>query len=254
MMPSLTIVRQHRRGTFVGLIIAVGVLVAAGGCTAAPAGLTPDTGAAAVVDAVVDCSAMPMVNHPLSSVVDWITYDDAKELEELSTVVLTGTIDRIQDGRIYQYAGIPRSTTTVIVVGDVDTHDGTLAAGNDGYVYIEIQAMDVPRTDSGDDVFQAGTEIAAFLAPTAQSYGRIAGGEDVPNENTEWVLGDLDTVDPNAGRPAGQELYTWVSGLQGVALHYPGCDQVLWPYSGNTDKGDLADVLPGGSLLGAYNR
>lgn len=81
------------------------------------------------------------------------------------------------------------------------------------------------------EAIPAGTEVLVYAAD-------VSGPDPSP---------EVTTVNPDAGRPAGQPMYM-VQYVQGFALQAAD-DVVVWPQLRVSLPGTLAQALPGGDLI-----
>ena len=167
---------------------------------------------------------------------DYDPLPSAAALAEQSALVVTGTIERVQEGRVEIIPGnekAPETTTIVLVVRDARATLGALEQGSDGFVYIELPNPGQQEPSAYKDGLYAGSSVVAYLVPAFD-------GEHV--EGT-----DMGIADPKAGRPDGQALYQ-PAGPQALILQH-GSDAVVWPLIGEKRDGKLEDALPGGQLI-----
>ena len=155
------------------------------------------------------------------------------ELADQSSVVLSGVISAVQDGRPDGFdadqSGVPRSIVVVVALPHVTS--GTLPAGSDGNVYVELPSPYSTAPKGYSKAFPVGTPVVLYLDPAANGSG------------TSRVL------NWNAGRPAGQPLFRPVN-PQGFLISLPGTHRFAWALDPHPSvKAALADVLPGGSTL-----
>ena len=171
-----------------------------------------------------------------------VTYDydpvpSPSALAEQSRLVVTGMVDRVQEGRVEIVPGnenAPVGSTMVLVLRDPEAVLGDFSEGSDGFVYVELPA---PPALQDADAYQdgpcTGASVVAYLTPA--SDGAPVEGVDIAIE------------DPQAGRPAGQALYI-PAGPQALILQYDD-EAVVWPLTGEKREGSLADTLPDGTLI-----
>ncbi|CAN5325798.1 hypothetical protein BH09ACT5_BH09ACT5_08340 [soil metagenome] len=167
---------------------------------------------------------------------DYDPLNSPAALAEESTLVVTGTIDRVQEGRVQIYPKnekLPGASTIVLVLRDVTAVQGSLAERSDGFVYIELPNPGGRKPDAYQDGLRAGANVVAYLVP---------GFEGAPTKGV-----DVAVANPKAGRPQGQALYL-PAGPQALALQYEN-EAVVWPLIGEELHGALADTLPGGKLI-----
>lgn len=183
--------------------------------------------------AVTSYSAQECVEQFAGIVYDYDPAPSPAALSEQSQLVVTGTIDRVQEGRLEivpENSSAPGRSTTVLVLRDPHAVLGDLGEGGDGFVYIELSA---PGLDAHPDGPCIGASVVAYLG--AASDGAPAEGVDVA------------IADPEAGRPAGQPLYI-LAGPQALVLQ---CDEetVVWPLIEERREGGLTETLPNGTLI-----
>ena len=157
-------------------------------------------------------------------------------LAERSDLVVTGTIERVQEGRdeiIPANEKAPPYQTIVLVLRDVQAIQGSFEQDNDGYVYIELPNPGQREPSAYEDGLFPGSNVVAYLMPAFD--GVLVEGSDVA------------MADPEAGRPLGQALYQ-PTGPQALILQH-GTDAVVWPLIGEKRDGSLEDALPGGELI-----
>jgi len=157
-------------------------------------------------------------------------------LAELSQLVVTATIDRVQEGRVQIVPGsesAPVGSTMVLVLRDPRAVLGDLSEDSDGFVYVELTAPPMIEADAYQDSPCTGASIVAYLGPAA---------DGAPVEGVDTAV-----AEPSAGRPAGQALYIPV-GPQALILEYDS-ETVVWPLTGEKREGSLADTLPDGTLI-----
>ena len=157
------------------------------------------------------------------------------ELAKLSILVATGTVERVQEGRIQiipespQEAGI---STIVLVLRDVKAVQGNLEEGGDGFIYIELPNPGQREPEAYAEGLRTGARVVSYLYPAS---------DGAPQKDV-----DTGIADPRAGRPDGQPLYI-PSSPQALILQYQG-EAVVWPFTGEIRDGRLEDTVPGGSL------
>ena len=163
---------------------------------------------------------------------DYDPATSAAKLAEWSTLVVTGTVKQIQEGRISGVSTdqIVDARTIVIVIETSKVVAGTAETKGDGLIYVEISSPGGRPATAYARAIPVGTAIAAYLllAPT--------GTDEVnPFQNA------------TAGRPDGVPLYM-PSNPQSliVELQAGGVSLLL---DSDARKGTLTDVLPGGSLV-----
>jgi hypothetical protein len=157
-------------------------------------------------------------------------------LAKRSKLVVTGTIDRVQEGRVEIIPGnenIPGVSTIVLVLRDLKAVAGSVDEDSDGLVYVELQNPGQQDPDAYQDGLREGSSVVAYLLPAFD--GALVVGTDVA------------IADPKAGRPAGQALYM-PAGPQALILQYED-EAVVWPLIGEKRDGRLEDALPGGKLI-----
>lgn len=157
-------------------------------------------------------------------------------LAEQSSLVVTGTIDRVQEGRVQivpENTEAPGISTIVLVLRDPKTVVGSVGEGSDGFVYIELPNPGSQESDAYQGGLRAGSAIVAYLVPAS---------EGAPVEGVDTAI-----TDSKAGRPAGQALYL-PAGPQALILQHEN-EAVVWPLIGEKRDGRLEDTLPGGKLI-----
>ncbi len=158
------------------------------------------------------------------------------ELAKQSRLVVVGTIERVQEGRVEtipQNKSIPGVSTIVLVLRSVTAVAGEVDEGTDGFVYVELPNPGGRGTDAYRNGLRAGSSVVAYLVPA--SDGAPAEGVDVG------------IADPKAGRPDGQALYA-PSGPQAIVLKYEN-NPLVWVLIGEEREGQLEDTLPDGNLI-----
>lgn len=157
-------------------------------------------------------------------------------LAEQSQLVVTGTIDRVQEGRVEivpENDTIPGISTIVLVLRDPKAVMGSVNEVTDGFVYIELPNPGGQQTDAYQKGLRAGSRVVAYLGPAS---------DGAPVEGVDTAI-----AEPEAGRPAGQALYI-PAGPQALILQYEN-SAVVWPLIGEERDGSLEDTLPGGKLI-----
>ncbi|WP_133163926.1 hypothetical protein [Cryobacterium zongtaii] len=160
--------------------------------------------------------------------VDYDPLDSPQELAAVSQVVVEATVVGVQKGR-----SITGLDSTVLVLLPDDVVKGELAAGNDGHVYLELYWAGSSDPSYYAKALPFGAKVVAYMVPAA---------DGAPEEGIDTVVGD-----PKAGRPEGQALFL-PNGPQGLVMQVEGHD-VVWPLLGAHAPGNIADTLPGGSLI-----
>jgi len=160
--------------------------------------------------------------------VDYDPYDSPQDLAAVSQVVVEGTVVGVREGRTI--TGVD-SVVLVLLPGDVVK--GELALGNDGNVYLELYAAGSSDPLHYAKAVPSGAKVVAYMVPA---------GDGAPEGGTDVVVDD-----PKAGRPEGQALFL-PYGPQGLVMQVEGHD-VVWPLLGAHAPGNIADTLPGGSLI-----
>lgn len=167
---------------------------------------------------------------------DYNVVDSTAALAEASTLVITGTLNDVRDGRTETVVGTDDviSTTIILELSDVSPLAGEQESSSDGHVYIEMQR---PGPYSVQEIARAlptGAQVIGYLSPGPE--GGLAAEET-----------DTEIRDPDAGRPDGQPLYVFAS-PQGFALQV-GDHDVVWPLLGATTRGDIAIFAPSESTM-----
>ena len=166
-------------------------------------------------------------------------YDPAPSpaaLAEQSRLVVTGTIDRVQEGRVQTIPTndqAPEISTIVLVLGHAKPVLGSLEQDSDGFVYLELPNPGGREAKEYQDGLRAGAEVVAYLVPAS---------DGAPAENIDSAI-----ADSKAGRPPGQALYL-PAGPQALILKYQD-EALVWPLIGQQLDGRLEDTLPGGKLI-----
>jgi hypothetical protein len=166
---------------------------------------------------------------------DYDPVESPAALAGLSTLVVTGTIDRIQAGRVEAIpAGVntPAASTIVLVLRDVKVELGQLDEGSDGFVYVELPNAGTQKPEAYEDGLPAGSSVVAYLLPAP---------DGAPIEGLDSAI-----ADPKAGRPEGQALYQ-TANPQALIIQHDD-DPVVWPLIGEKRDGQIADTLPDGEL------
>ncbi|MGV8883828.1 MAG: hypothetical protein ACOH19_16900 [Rhodoglobus sp.] len=157
-------------------------------------------------------------------------------LAEKSLLVVTGTIERVQEGRLEivpKNDEEPGVSTIVLVLRDVTAVQGSLEGGNDGFVYIELENPGQLEPQAYVGGLCTGSTVVAYL-------GVAPLGE--PEKGIDRAI-----AEPLAGRPDGQALYRTI-GHQALILQHPG-EPVVWPLTGEQRDGTIEDTLPDGTLI-----
>lgn len=159
------------------------------------------------------------------------------ELAAESDLVAIGRFVRFQSGRTAETTNGSdgfQSTSTVMVLRDVHVVQGQLPSSTDGLLYVETSL-------GGEDGIP--TDAAAALPAESEVlvYTRTA-WDGAKSRSYDSYL-----VNPDAGRPLGQPLYT-VVGVQGLAIQAAG-DVVVWPQLDRALPGTLKEASPSGSLI-----
>jgi len=157
-------------------------------------------------------------------------------LAKQSLFVVTGTIDRVQEGRnqiVPKNENAPGISTIVLVLRDPKFVTGDSQQGNDGFVYIELPNPGQQDSDAYRDGLRAGSAVVAYLVPAA---------DGAPSEGVDTAI-----ADPKAGRPSGQDLFQ-PAGPQALVLQFED-EAVVWPLIGEKRDGRIEDTLPDGDLI-----
>jgi hypothetical protein len=137
----------------------------------------------------------------------------------VSSVVVTGTVAGIREGRTDANA-----LGSIVMVVDIErVVQGAVPKGNDGRAYVELPAMGHPHPSDYVKALPDGAVVVAYLLPAPNSH-------------------------PPAGLPDGQASFV-PAGQQGFALKV-GDHDIVWPLTGAREPGDIAETLPGGTLVG----
>lgn len=190
----------------------------------------------AVDDSVPPYSVQDSVDVFAGVEYDYDPLETTTALAEQSLLVVVGTIDRVQEGRIQI---VPANTsaseisTIVLVLRDARAVSGSLDERNDGFVYVELPNPGGQESEAYQDGLRAGSRIVAYLVGAA-------GGEPLDGIDTA-------ILDPDAGRPDGQRLYL-PAGPQALILQHEK-DEVVWPLIGEQRVGAIEETLPGGDLI-----
>ncbi|MET3770154.1 hypothetical protein ABIB15_002861 [Marisediminicola sp. UYEF4] len=167
---------------------------------------------------------------------DYDPVDSPSALEEQSQLVVTGTIERVQEGRVQIVPAnekIPGVSTIVLVLRDPMVVSGSVEENSDGFVYVELPNPGGQETDAYQDGLRAGSSVVAYLDPAS---------DGAPVEGVDTAI-----ADSKAGRPAGQALYL-PAGPQALILQYEN-NAVVWPLIGQERDGEIKETLPGGNLI-----
>ncbi|MBG6059409.1 hypothetical protein RCH16_002632 [Cryobacterium sp. MP_M5] len=181
-------------------------------------------------------SAQQSVEQFAGIVFDYDPLASPAALAEQSRLVVTGTIDRVQEGRVEivpKNENIPGISTIVLVLRDPKAVVGSVDERTDGLVYVELPNPGGHDPDAYQDGLREGSSVVAYLVPAS---------DGVPVEGVDTAI-----ADPKAGRPAGQALYL-PAGPQALILQYEN-EAVVWPLIGEARDGRLEDTLPGGKLI-----
>lgn len=112
------------------------------------------------------------------------------ELAAWSEVVVDGTIERFQDGRIWGETRESAAYTVVMVVKVTNVYKGSLPRGSNGRVYVEFLSGGRVRADAYDKAAPRDANVLLYLIP-------------------DWkeTPGNPPLLNPTAGRPKGQPLW-----------------------------------------------
>jgi hypothetical protein len=181
-------------------------------------------------------SAQQSVEEFVGISYDYDPVSSPDALAALSSLVVTGTINRVQEGRRQAFPSsedVPGVSTIVLVLRDVEVAVGTLEEGSDGFVYIELPNPGGQKPEAYRDGLRAGSGVVAYLLPAP---------DGTPIEGVDSVI-----TDPDSGRPDGQPLYL-TANPQALILQHDG-DAIVWPMIGKKQHGRIEDTLPGGNLI-----
>lgn len=217
--------------TQVAVPILLGLAVALSGCaqTEATASSAPE---GAVSSKAPDA---PDVLNLFGIHGDYDEVHSAKELAEMSEIVIEGTLESIEDGPIVGYSEDKLSDIPVAVlsVGEVQVRQGELPPESDGNVYIVMVAP-------------GGSEALRPALPPGTRVGLY--GFRIKNEKSD---GDIPMINAEAGRPPGQPIYNAYH-PQGLVLEVDGT--LYWPLAQVSEKGSLEDAMLDGTLVGSQRR
>ncbi len=167
---------------------------------------------------------------------DYNVAESPKELAQNAELVLQGEVVAVQKGREQQSAagGVP-TKTIVVVIRPTEVAQGTMSSSSDGYAYIELLSPGGQGADVYEKVLPANTSVVAYL--------------QLAWDGAQGEIDEIRLVEPNAGRPAGQELYMLIS-PQGFAVQYAQSKEIVWPLGDDVQIGAIEDTLPSGSIVG----
>lgn len=148
---------------------------------------------------------------------DWLPTTDA--LASVSGLVVKGTVAGIREGRTDTNA----LGSIVVVVKIENVVQGALPQGNEGRVYVELPVAGHPHPSDYAKALPDGAVVVAYLLLASNSH-------------------------PPAGLPEGQASFV-PAGQQGFALQV-GDHDIVWPLTGAREPGEIAETLPGGTLVG----
>jgi hypothetical protein len=215
------------RSLVLSLVMATTLSACAGGEPAVPDISEGDAASYSVRDSVELFAGLDHDYDPVPS---------PAALAERSAVVVTGTIERVQEGRdevIPANEKAPPYQTIVLVLRDAEAVVGSLEDDGDDFVYVELPNPGQREPTAYEDGLFPGSNVVAYLMQAFD--GVLVEGSDVA------------MADPAAGRPPGQALYQ-PTGPQALILQH-GTDAVVWPLIGEKREGKLEDALPGGQLI-----
>jgi hypothetical protein len=222
--------RSDKRSTMGVVTIAIILAMALSGCA------RDETVAPTVTAAALEPYAAEETANEFSGIAyDYDPVESPAALADLSSLIVTGTIDRVQEGRVRTFpasedlAGI---STIVLVLRDVKVERGQLEEGNDGFVYVELPNPGGQKPEAYQDGLRADSSVVAYLLPAP---------DGAPIEGVDSVI-----ADSKAGRPDGQALYQ-TANPQAFILQYND-DAVVWPLIGEQKEGHIEDALPAGKL------
>jgi hypothetical protein len=163
---------------------------------------------------------------------DYDPFDSTTALAKVSTVVVSGTVKRIQDGRI---AGRPTDVisnihTIVIVIETSKIAHGKADAKGNGLVYVEVPSPGSRPASEYAEAIPVGTAIVAYLMQAPSGADEIS-----PFQN------------PASGRPTGVTLYMPTNPQSLLIELQAGGVSLLLEHDAH--EGKLADALPGGVLI-----
>lgn len=121
---------------------------------------------------------------------DYEPANSPKQLAEWSELVVSGTIEKVSDGRVYNADDMGGAPTISIQVKVTDIRKGTLPDGADGRVHVEFYATYGRKAAEYDRVAPRDVEVLLYL-----NRSPVAGTK--PHR----------IQDPGRGRPSGQPLW-----------------------------------------------
>ena len=188
------------------------LVVLAAGCTSS------DHSHAADMDAFVGLICC-------GSNIDYAPHASPHDLAASSDLIVDGTVDRVQEGRLW---GDERESAlrTVVLVVQVDTvYKGTVPHGADGRVYVELTAIQDTPAQAYDRVAPRDARVLVYLV-----------------HDPKAAPGNPPFVDADAGRPSGHPL--WEAAPQGLVVATAD-GSVVYANGFPSARGtDLSDFLP----------
>lgn len=224
--------RTAKRSTLTALVGSMILATTISACAADTTTRIPE----ATAEAQSTYSAQQSVEQFRGIEFDYDPAPSPSALADQSGLVVTGTIERVQEGRVEIVPKSPKEpgiSTIVLVVRESKAVLGSLPEGNDGLVYVELPNPGQQEAEAYEGGLRAGSRVVVYLVPA---------GDGKPREDVDVAI-----ADPDAGRPAGQALFI-TSGPQGLILQYENAP-VVWPLIGEQRDGSLEDTLPGGELI-----
>ena len=167
---------------------------------------------------------------------DYEPYASTDAMAKYATLIVLGTVERVQAGRTFYVPAspdLPGDDRIVLVLTDVHAQEGGAPVGPDEKIYVELAQPSSSDPAANEKAFPEGSTVVAYL---------VAAGEGGIDANIDVAI-----KNPAGGRPAGQPLFQ-PSGPQGLVLQTSDGD-VVWPLTGATAEGEITDALPGGALI-----
>lgn len=225
----------------VSLLLAT-ILMAGCASTPDPAS-SPAEPTQSAMPSIAELAAAPGVTNIVNTVggtatVDYDALPTTESMAELSTVVVTGTLEEIQPGPTF---GIEEDDfsdirSVALKLGNVEVLHGELVTPNDGYFYVGL-IDPLGEILANPDVIPRGSKIVSYSFPSK--------GEESP------LL-----FNASDGRPEGEVLYG-TAHPQGFAIEVDVPDGssgsstvVVWPFTGAVEAGELSQAFPGGPAAG----
>ncbi len=210
--------------------------VALSGCAAATPASAPISSVVTASPAALSDSAQAALIRDLFRGIsaDYIARTSPAELADDSVLVVSGSILRVQEGRV---EGDPNddivdSHSIVVVVRADKPVKGALAQDSAGLVYVELPSSGNRPARDFADALPKGTRVLLYLIAAPDGAELVWGYQD-----------------PAAGRPARQPLYM-PSNPQSFAIELTDGTGVVWIGESHYAPGaKLADAFPGGKLV-----